>query len=321
MTWNPRPAKKRETSEPINPQEPETSTAGISIQIIPGGAQRPVLPPRVNRGQIKANSVVYSYIWSRKSKSGSRRVFDPHSRTMAAAPARPPLSLYRQILASSGIYGIALMAQRLVSIVLLPLYTRYLAPADYGKLELIGLTVGIFALFVGATFSYSLMYFLSRARDASERASVISTSILGAGILGALGGVLGFAAAPLLNRLIFAGADCTGLFRLAFAALAASLPLDMCYACLRSLNRAVAYCVASLVTFLSSAVAAIFGLVVLHMGISALLWANLLVTFAMAVSLAFVCLRRAPLAFRPGLFAAQLRYAFPTLFVGLSQTA
>ena len=44
------------------------------------------------------------------------------------------------------VYGIATVLSRLVSFVMLPIYTRYLTPADYGLLAILDLSLEIAVL-------------------------------------------------------------------------------------------------------------------------------------------------------------------------------
>src|SRR5262249_16136728 len=53
--------------------------------------------------------------------------------------------LYREILAHASVYALGLVLARVTSILLLPVYTRYLTPTDYGVialLDLIGALLG-----------------------------------------------------------------------------------------------------------------------------------------------------------------------------------
>ncbi len=47
------------------------------------------------------------------------------------------LSDLKRVVSSSGIYAVAALAQRGLAFVLLPIYTRFLDPVEYGKLELL----------------------------------------------------------------------------------------------------------------------------------------------------------------------------------------
>ena len=76
----------------------------------------------------------------------------------------------------SAIYGVGGLIQRLVAVLLLPLYTRFLSPSDYGAIEaLVALTAVIFALLrAGIQSSFFRFYF--RAETDRERLTVVRTS-------------------------------------------------------------------------------------------------------------------------------------------------
>ena len=56
---------------------------------------------------------------------------------------------YRDLLKHSGIYGLGQILSRLASFLLLPIYTNYLRPADYGCIAILDLTVGILGILIG----------------------------------------------------------------------------------------------------------------------------------------------------------------------------
>ena len=58
-------------------------------------------------------------------------------------------SHYRDILKHSGVYGLGQVLSRLASVLMLPLYTHYLRPADYGTIAILDLTAGIVTIIVG----------------------------------------------------------------------------------------------------------------------------------------------------------------------------
>ena len=59
------------------------------------------------------------------------------------------------------IYGLGGLIQRIVAVLLLPLYTRYLTPEDYGSIEvLVALSAVVFALLrAGIQSSFFRFYF------------------------------------------------------------------------------------------------------------------------------------------------------------------
>ncbi|MBI4603394.1 MAG: oligosaccharide flippase family protein [Planctomycetes bacterium] len=56
------------------------------------------------------------------------------------------MSVYREILRHSAVYGVGHLLARLASVLLLPLYTSYLTPADYGIIAVLDVTLAVFEM-------------------------------------------------------------------------------------------------------------------------------------------------------------------------------
>jgi O-antigen/teichoic acid export membrane protein len=226
--------------------------------------------------------------------------------------------VYRTILKSSGVYGAGIIAQRIASVILLPVYTRYLTPRDYGTLELLDVSLSVFGILAGSCFTNALFYFYSKAAAGKERNVVISTALLAAAGFGIGGGLAGIASAPWLSRLVFQDVHHTLLFRILFVSYAWGLPLEMGFACLRAFDQPVRYSVASLARLLLAVAASVIFLVPLGMGVTGVLCGTAVSSFLAAAGLVFYCFKRCGLVFNGRLFAAQFLYAAPTALVGAS---
>ena len=53
---------------------------------------------------------------------------------------------YRKILKHSAIYGVGTALTKAVGFLMIPIYTRYLTPADYGIFELLNLTARVLTM-------------------------------------------------------------------------------------------------------------------------------------------------------------------------------
>jgi len=113
----------------------------------------------------------------------------------------------RKTAAHSLIYAFGTMLGRITALVMLPIYTRYLSPADYGVLELLLMAIEFTGILVGLRISQAMFRFYILAEGESERNEIVSTvllTILATSSLGA--GALYLAAGP-LTVLIFGNAD------------------------------------------------------------------------------------------------------------------
>ena len=56
---------------------------------------------------------------------------------------------YKKALNHTAIYGAADILRKIVGFLMLPIYTRYLTPADYGVVELMKMTIAIVEIVIG----------------------------------------------------------------------------------------------------------------------------------------------------------------------------
>jgi O-antigen/teichoic acid export membrane protein len=114
------------------------------------------------------------------------------------------------------IYGTGVVASRLVCLIMLPVYTRFLTAADYGILELLSTTIDVIGMIGGLGLAASLFKHYAEMDGEAERRELTSTVIIGTTGLSFLVCCLGLIASPLVTRLLF-GPGLTPLyFRLFF---------------------------------------------------------------------------------------------------------
>lgn len=133
------------------------------------------------------------------------------------------------------VYGAGILLSKALSVVMLPVYTRYLTPADYGVMGLIQMTLDIAALIAGGQIAQGIFRFYHKAQDERGKLEVVSTALLGLGVSYLAVGAMAFLSAEFLSRVVFASAVHAHLIRLASAALGleAFLLVPLAYARVR----------------------------------------------------------------------------------------
>jgi O-antigen/teichoic acid export membrane protein len=166
----------------------------------------------------------------------------------------------------SAVYGLGGLVSRILAVLLLPLYTRYLSPSDYGKVEtLIALTtvIGI-ALRLGIHSAFFRFYFDSP--EPAARLRVLRTSFwftMGMATAGLVAGLL--LAAPVAEAL-FGSADDSELVLAAFVGLWAGMNYEQLTSLFRVEERSTAFVAASLSNVLLTVGATVLLVVVLDQG-------------------------------------------------------
>ena len=82
------------------------------------------------------------------------------------------------LLTHSSIYGLGTIVSQLVAFLMLPIYTRYLTPKDYGVLELINITTGIVGIVVTIGIARALSRFYYEFNDIKDQNRVVSTTYI-----------------------------------------------------------------------------------------------------------------------------------------------
>lgn len=218
-------------------------------------------------------------------------------------------------------YAIPFVARSLSNFVVVPIYTRYLTPADYGVLELLDLTSFLVATLIGTNFGQSLFYYHAAARSPKDRGEAVSTTFYGSLILAGISIVFGVGLAAPLGRLLFGNSDYTSFLRLVFGTLAFAFPAEVGLSCLRALERIRAYSMISVARLILGAVLNVILLIKYHLGFAALLWGSFWVTAATAVFLAWFNRHWLRYSFHWGLFIKLMKYSWPLNISGLATLA
>ncbi len=97
------------------------------------------------------------------------------------------------------VFGTAPVLQRLAALLLLPYFTHYLAPADYGAIELIAFWTGLFVVVFGMEYRSGFLWRMAAAVDLEGQRRIVTASVCLVAVLAILA-VSTFAAtgAPLL---------------------------------------------------------------------------------------------------------------------------
>jgi O-antigen/teichoic acid export membrane protein len=208
---------------------------------------------------------------------------------VAADPLRSDL---RRVLAQSGVYAAAALAQQGVSFLLLPLYTRFVPQAEYGQLELLNAfsQITFACLMLGLPSAIAKCYHRDCADEGERRAVLPTALLLDAPLLVAGGALLAAAAGPVAALLLGSQAG-AGLVRLMVAGGVLSSFVALVLASLRAEERALAFGILSLVQFAVAMTANVLLVVHWRLGVRGILWGNLL-SYALALALGLALARR-----------------------------
>lgn len=97
------------------------------------------------------------------------------------------MSQAKKLIKHSSIYAIGNISRRLVGFIMLPIYTRYLSPADYGVVELLVVMVSLVELFFGARLFQAVTRYYYEEDDRRISDLVMSTAFIITALISSLG--------------------------------------------------------------------------------------------------------------------------------------
>jgi len=179
----------------------------------------------------------------------------------------------------------------MIGFFLIPLYTRYLHPAEYGTLELLVLTVDIISLFIGLQLTTAITRYYNSAEGASNKNKVVSTAIILLLIVGGLVFSTLIVFSDNVSNIVFNHSEHGTLFQIVFAAAFFGILMQIPLLLLRIHDKSKQFVVIMLSQVLLTVGLTIYFVVELELGILGIVSANAIVTillcsYLLAVTLA-----------------------------------
>jgi O-antigen/teichoic acid export membrane protein len=217
----------------------------------------------------------------------------------------------KRLASQSLIYGLGGLISRVLSVLLLPLYTSYLHGRDYGRVETLTALSAVLVVLLRLGLSSAFFRFYFDSTDVAHRVRVVRTSFwftMASATLGLAAGCI--AAQPIADALSL-GHDQAWLVRAAFVGLWAQLNYEQLSSLFRVEQRPVLFTAATIANLLVTVAATVVLVVHFHQRALGVVVGNWIGT--LAVYLALLGYRRYQLGlqFDRKLFRAMNRFGMP----------
>lgn len=219
-----------------------------------------------------------------------------------------------RLLKHSAIYGFSNVLGKAIGFLLIPLYTHYIPPADYGTLELLDLSVNVIGMFVGVGIVSAIARFYHNCESEEERKKVVSTA-LAAIIVLVFGVVLllcGFSA-ELIAGLVLGDVGLERYVQISLGTFAFNAILETPLTYLRIQERSIAYSAIALGRLVVSLSLNVYFIVFLNQGILGILYSGLIVSILFSVVLAGWCVKDVGLHFEGKLAWTMILFGAPLI--------
>jgi O-antigen/teichoic acid export membrane protein len=228
----------------------------------------------------------------------------------------PRVLLWKTMLFSSSLYSASLIFQRMASTILIPIYTRYLTPADFGTLEILDQTISFVSILLALDFSSALSYYYFAADSEKKRQTTVSTTLFGAAGIGVSTCLAVWLLASRISQIAFHSAAYVGYIHIVSITMGIGCLLEALLVWLRVEDRSGIYTGASALRVMVTVISAILLVAAFKLQLTGVFLAGLIGSSTMAGVLTVYCLRRVPLDFSPRLFVSMFRFSVPMAFTG-----
>src|SRR5438874_977804 len=216
-----------------------------------------------------------------------------------------------ELLRHSAIYGLGSIAARIIGVLLLPLYTRYLSPSDYGLIETLVALSAVLTALVAQGMKSAFFRFYFDSTEPERRLLVVRTAFWYVLAASTVVLVAGIALAPPISWLLFGTHHHAGLVIAAFIGLWAALNYEQMTSLFRVEQRSVAYVTATLANVAITIAATVLLVVVFDKGPLGVLVGNFIGTLIVYAALLTYSRRALGLQFDRRLYRAMNRFGLP----------
>lgn len=217
----------------------------------------------------------------------------------------------RKLAKHSGIYGLGIVASKLVGFIMVPVYTRFLQPRDYGVLEFLDLMFFLATSFASMGIYGAVFRFYAVYQSEKEKKEVVSTALYysaGCSLVVAVG--LAWLA-PLIARGLLGSADYAHYVRIVAATFFFSNLCEVPLAYLQARERSATFVTVGVSRTVLGAASLAVALVLLRWGVQGVLFANCLTNAIAGLTLSIMILRDVPMSLAKEKLKEMLRYGLP----------
>ena len=200
------------------------------------------------------------------------------------------------------------LAARLLSLILIPIYTHYLSPADFGMLELLDLTLYFFTALSGAQLSSAILYF---HKNSPHEDRVFNAGLLWGAFIGITVAATGCLLAGRISLAVFQSRAFTIPLTWYFVAFACGPMIEAGLVILRIKDKIQLFNLGLLSKTIFQAALNVLFLLVFRTSYMSFVWSSLITSAAFGGIVLFCFYRKFSLTLDRSIFLGIARYSMP----------
>jgi O-antigen/teichoic acid export membrane protein len=189
------------------------------------------------------------------------------------------------------VYGAGIIIGKAVSFIMLPIYTRYLTPADYGVLELLIITIDVFSMVTGMGLTATIFRYYAKYENQEEKNHIISTALIMMFIASLTIGTPCIYLSGKLSHLVFSSDQYDYYFKLMFMSFILQAGIEIPLAYIRAKQNSTLFVLINFCRLVLQLSLNIYLVVFLKMGVLGILYSSFMVSLVACIYLGIYTIR------------------------------
>ncbi len=185
----------------------------------------------------------------------------------------------------TSIYTVGSLATRAVGLIMIPIYTHFLTPREYGILDMLDLTIILLGMVAGMGMGSAIFRFYYATESPEERRDVVGSALLFATLLSGLVGLAVVLGADQAAAAVFRAPGLSSYLRIAILSFWIGTIAETCRNYLRVRQRSAIFVVASLIQLVVGLGLNIYFIAFRHLGVLGFLLSSLITNLLSSAAL------------------------------------
>jgi O-antigen/teichoic acid export membrane protein len=218
----------------------------------------------------------------------------------------------------SAVYGLGNVVAKAIGFLMVPFYTHYLAPVDYGTLEILDLSMSLLGMLLNMGMTAALLRCYSSVPTLREKNRAVSTAFLFVTVTGLLTFMAGTALArPATGMLLGPGVPSTYLL-MSFSSFVLGYIANLPRTYLRAIEASGAFVMVDTAALILMLGLNIYFIAVLKIGLVGILLSSLISASLQVILLSFWTFKKAGFGFSGRLLRQMMGFGLPLIFSNLA---
>lgn len=222
----------------------------------------------------------------------------------------------KNILKHTSIYSLGSILQKMIGFAMIPVYTRFLSPADYGVLELLTLVTIVLSMVLSFRLESAMVRYYSEYEDVRERHKLVSTVLIFMVGVAMLTAWMLAMNSGLVSRLVIGDEKYGPCFIFIFITLAFELCATVGNTYLKIIEKSLHFIAISLLQLLLGLCFNIYFVVALKLGVQGILYSMVIANGTASLILLAYTLRRAGFHFELQKLRRMMAFGLPFIPAG-----